>query len=118
MNKVENITSEYLQTHTLEFSRGVAVVELKYHSVVQIWTMNITYTRADEDTPQRPINGVKLSLSTTHIKHRNWPFDFTVVDTSETGVDPFRSDDFESGRCELYFITPSEMIQVRGVDVQ
>lgn len=118
MNIIENITSEYNQDHFLEFSRGFALVKLIFHAPVQMWTMNVTYTRAGDESPQRPINGVKLSLSTTHIKHRNWPFDFTVIDTTGNGVDPFRADDFESGRCELYFITPDEMIQIRGVDVQ
>lgn len=118
MNIVENITSEFIQTHTLEFSRGLAVVQLTYEQAVQMWKMNVTYTRAGDDESQNPIYGVKLSLSTLHFKHRNWPFDFTVVDTTNNGVDPYRSDDFETGRCELYFITPDEMIQIRGVDVQ
>ncbi|AGH07340.1 hypothetical protein VPGG_00023 [Vibrio phage VBM1] len=118
MNLVENITSEYIQTHALEFSRGFAVLTLIYEQAVQMWKMNVVYTRAGDEEPQPPIYGVKLALSTTHIKHRNWPFDFTVIDTTNNGMDPYRADDFEAGRCELYFITPEEMIQVRGVDVQ
>jgi len=118
MNIVENITSEYIQNHTLEFSRGLVNLTLVYEKSVQMWKMNVTYTRKDNTEPQPPIYGVKLALSTTHFKHRNWPFDFAVVDTTGSGVDPFREDDFERGRCELYFITPSEMIEIRGVDVR
>lgn len=117
MNIVENITSEYIQNHALEFSRGLVNLTLIYEKPVQMWKMNVTYTRLD-DAVQPAINGVKLALSTVHFIHRNWPFDFAVVDTTGSGVDPYRDDDFETGRCELYFITPDEMIKIRGVDVQ
>jgi len=118
MNIVENITSEYIQTHSLEFDRGLAELKLTYEANVQMWKMSVTYTRSGDTEPQRPIYGVKLALSTVHFIHRNWPFDFTVIDTTNNGVDPYRADDFENGRCELYFITPDEMIQIRGADVQ
>lgn len=118
MNIIENITSEYIQSHSLEFDRGFVNLQLIYESNVQMWKMNVTYTRQDDTEPQRTIYGVKLALSTVHFIHRGWPFDFTVVDTTNNGTDPYRADDFETGRCELYFITPSEMIQIRGADVQ
>ena len=118
MNIVNNITSEYIQPHILEFSRGVIDLTLIYEAAVQMWKMNVTYTRKDGTTAEPSIYGVKLALSTTHIKHRNWPFDFTVVDNSGTGMDPFMAEDFTNGRCELYFLTPDDMIEIRGVDVQ
>lgn len=118
MNIIDNITSEFIQKHTLEFSRGLIELTLIFEQSVAMWKMNVTYTRADDTESQRPINGVKLALSTVHFIHRNWPFDFAVVDTTANGVDPYRADDFETGRCELYLITPDEMIKIRGVDVQ
>ena len=118
MDLVENINSDYMQSHTLDFSRGSISLTLIFEEAVVMWKMNVEYTRKDDKTPQRPINGVKLALSTVHFIHRNWPFDFAVVDTTNSGVDPFRSDDFETGRCELYLVTPTEMIKIRGVDVQ
>ncbi len=118
MNLVENITSDYNQNFSLEFSRGLVEVNLIYCQVVQMWKMNVNYTRSDNLKVERPINGVKLSLSTLHFRHRNWPFDFAVVDNSGFGVDPYSSDDFSTGRCELYLITPTEMIEIRGSDVR
>lgn len=118
MNIINNITSEFIQNHTLEFERGLIELTLIFEQSVQMWKMNVSYTRTDDQEPQRPANGVKLALSTVHFIYRNWPFDFAVVDTTNNGVDPFRSDDFETGRCELYFITPNEMIEIRGVDVR
>lgn len=121
MNIIRNITSaeeSAEQRHFLEFSRGSVELILIYEAAVQMWKMNVTYTRSGDTTAQRPIYGVKLANVTTHFKHRNWPFDFSVVDTSGNGVDPFRADDFSTGRSELYFVTPAEMIDIRGVDVQ
>lgn len=80
--------------------------------------MNIEYTKEDEQKSEPPIYGVKMALGVTHIRHRNWPFDFAVIDTTGEGIDPFRVDDFTTGRCELYFVTPEEMITLRGADVQ
>lgn len=118
MNIINNITSDASQRHFLEFDRGSIELELFFLPAVQMWKMNVTYTRAGDTEAQRSIYGVKLANATTHFKHRNWPFDFAVVDTSGNGVDPFRLDDFSTGRSELYFVTPTEMIQIRGVDVQ
>jgi len=53
MNLVENITSEYIQTHALEFSRGFAVLTLIYEQAVQMWKMNVVYTRAGDEEPHR-----------------------------------------------------------------
>lgn len=118
MNIVNNITSDSNQRHFLEFTRGSIGLILIYEAAVQMWKMNVTYTRSDDTEAQPTIYGVKLANATTHFKHRNWPFDFAVVDTSGNGTDPFRADDFETGRSELYFVTPTEMISIRGVDVR
>jgi hypothetical protein len=118
MHIINNITSDFIQSHTIEFTRGLIELTLKYERSVQMWKVDVLYTRNDDSIPQPYIYGVKLALSTTHFKHRNWPFDFAVVDTTGNGVDPYRADDFETGRCELYLITPAEMIKIRGVDVE
>ena len=118
MNIIENITADAIQNHFLEFSRGSIELQLLFEQSVQIWKMNVTYTNIDDSEPQPTTYGVKLTTGTTHIKHRNYPFDFAVIDTTNQGVDPYRIDDFERGRCKLYFITPDEMIRIRGVDVR
>lgn len=118
MNIINNITSDSRQNHFLEFSRGSVELELVFEAAVTMWKMNVTFTRSGATEAEPTIYGVKLANATTHFKHRNWPFDFTVVDTTGNGVDPFRIDDFETGRSELYFLTPEDMILIRGVDVQ
>lgn len=110
MIQVENITADPHQRHTLLTDAGQVVIVLRFLPVVQIWVMDVEH----EGRAQR---GVKLSASVLHIRSFNFPFDFTVVLTDDTGIDPFRRDDFETGRCELYFVTPAEMVDLRGLEL-
>ncbi|WP_286931338.1 hypothetical protein [Marinobacter sp.] len=48
------------------------------------------------------------------MESRNLPFDFIVTDESGNGLDPFRLDDFEQGRCRLYLLEPEDMLRVRN----
>lgn len=110
MIQIENITADPHQRHTLLTDAGQVVIVLRFLPVVQIWVMDIEH----EGRAQR---GVKLSASVLHIRSFNFPFDFTVVLTDDTGIDPFRRDDFETGRCELYFVTPADMVDLRGLEL-
>lgn len=110
MNQISNITDESIQRHVLIFDRGEAVVILRHLPTVEMWKMRVEYN-GDY------IDGVKLSLGTLHFRHKNWPFDIAVLATDNTGIDPYRTGDFASGRCELYMVTPEEMIEIRGGDV-
>ena len=96
MDQITNVTDEPIQRHVLIFDRGEAVVTLRYLPTVEMWKMRVEYN-GDY------IDGVKLSLGTLHFRHKNWPFD--------------RADDFLTGRCNLYILTPEEMIEIRGGDV-
>ena len=107
MHKINNITAEPFQEHTLILADGEAVVELRFLPAVEIWTLGVTYKGKERA-------GQKLSANVYHLRPYNFPFDFTVVVNDGSGLDPFRADDFATGRCELYFITPEEMRQVRG----
>lgn len=110
MNQITNVTDEPIQRHVLIFDRGEAVVTLRHLPTVEMWKMRVEYN-GDY------IDGVKLSLGTIHFRHKNWPFDIAVLATDNTGIDPYRADDFLTGRCNLYMLTPEEMIEIRGGDV-
>lgn len=110
MNQVENITADPFQRHTLLLEDREVTLELRYLPAVQIWIMNVEYNG-------RAQRGIKLSASVLHLRSFNFPFDFTVVITDNSGIDPFRLDDFADQRCELYFVTPAEMTQIRGAEV-
>lgn len=110
MDKISNVTDEPIQRHVLLFERGEAVVTLRHLPTVEMWKMRVEYL---DDF----IDGVKLSLGALHFRHKNWPFDIALLCTDNSGIDPYRADDFASGRCELYMVTPDEMIEIRGGDV-
>ncbi len=110
MDKISNVTDEPVQRHVLLFERGEVVVILRHLPTVEMWKMRVEY-QGDF------IDGIKISLGTLHFRHKNWPFDIALLCTDNTGLDPYRVDDFASGRIELYMVTPQEMIQIRGGDV-
>lgn len=110
LDLITNITDEPIQRHILIFERGEAVVTLRHLPTVEMWKMRVEYNDGY-------IDGVKLSLGTLHFRHKNWPFDIALICTDGSGIDPYRADDFVSGRIEMYLVTPEEMIDIRGGDV-
>lgn len=110
MIRVSNITADPHQRHTLLTDDGQITLELRFLPAVQIWVMDTEYKG-------KVSKGVKLSAAVHHLRGFNYPFDFTIALTDGSDIDPFRRDDFETGRCELYYITPAEMEQVRGLEV-
>lgn len=111
MRRVENITAAPYQRHTLLLDDQELTLELRFLPAVQIWIMNVEYLG-------RWQRGIKLSASVLHLRSFNFPFDFTVDLTDDSGIDPFRLDDFLNQRCELYFVTPEEMTELRGQEIR
>jgi len=112
MRFVTNIGVEPIQTQTFFFagSDDPVRITLRYYGLIEAWYMDIRWR-------DRVSSGIKLSLGVLHILSTNLPFDFFVVDNGNTGIDPFRLDDFIEGRCSLGFMEPDEMIEIRGVKV-
>lgn len=106
MHKLQNITDEAYQRHTLLLDDEEAIVELRFLPAVETWLIDVNYK-------DKKRFGSKLTANSYHLRSYNFPFDFTVLITDDSGLDPFRADDFVTGRCELYFITPEEMRQIR-----
>lgn len=107
---IEKVSADADQQHTLLTDSGTVRLRLRYHPVVQIWTLDAQYAGLG-------IYGVKLTLGTLHVRAANMLFDFVVQDAGRTGIDPFLADDFESGRCRLWFVTREEMREIRGAEV-
>ena len=104
---IENITDEADQTHTLVTPAGDIRLRLVYHSVTEMWTYDATYKGVE-------VLGLRLAVDTLHQEGRNLPFDFVVIDNSNTGLDPFRREDFSEGRCSLLRMTADDMGAYRG----
>ena len=107
---IENLTDEPHQIHIIIFDESEITLDLRFHPTVQMWCIGIEYKGHET-------HGTKLSLGIPHLVSRNYPFDFIVADTSGTGLDPFRLDDFVTGRCELYMLERTDMEVLRGAPV-
>lgn len=110
MLRVQNITSETHQIHTIILADFELRLVLRFLPRAQIWIFDAEYRG-------RRVDGFKLSLGVLHITSSNLPFDVAVQDFSGTGIDPFKADDFETGRCHLYVLEPQDMEAIRGVPV-
>lgn len=108
--KIDHLTSDPHQRHTILFAQSQIDLDLRYHPTIEMWAIDLTYK-------SRAIYGVKLSLGVAHVRSYNWPFDVAVVDSSGSGIDPFSIDDFESGRCVIYMLDAADMELIRGVPV-
>jgi hypothetical protein len=47
----------------------------------------------------------------------NQPYNIAITDNLNTGIDPFKLDDFSSDRVSLFLIERSENIDIKGYDV-
>jgi len=108
--QILNITDEPHQRHTILTDDGEITLMLRFLPAVQVWYMDVEYNGAEA-------RGIKLSAAVSHVRGFNFPFDFVLSLTDGSGIDPFRTDDFVTGRCELYFVTREEMFTVRGIEV-
>ena len=110
MIRLDNITDETHQRHTIVFEESEIVLVLRFHPTVGMWTFDATYKDSQ-------VLGRKLSVGVLHMVSRNLPFDFIVTANAGTGLDPFRRDDFSTGRCTLNMLEADDMEVVRGAPV-
>lgn len=110
MVRVENITDAPHQRHTILFENAEVVLVLRFLPTVGMWFFDAEYGGTT-------MGGYKLSVGVLHMRSRNMPFDFVVEDASGAGLDPFRRDDFATGRCRLYMLQTADMEAIRGVPV-
>ena len=108
--RIQNITDQPHQRHTIIIDESEVELSLRFHPTIQMWVIDVEYAG-------RVASGFKLSLSVLHMESQNFPFDFVVDDTSGTGLDPFRLDDFATGRCRLYMLDAADMEDWRGAPV-
>lgn len=111
MRRVQNITDEPIQRHTILFDESEVTLTLRFFPKTQHWTFDAEYNG-------RSVFGIKLSTGVAHMVSQNQPFDFLVTDRSGLGFDPFQRDDFSSDRCRLYILDTADMVSIRdGAEV-
>lgn len=108
--RIQNITDEAHQTHTILFEESEIELTVRFLPVVGFWFIDVSYGG-------RAAYGCKLSVGVLHLLSRNYPFDFTVRDLTSQGLDPVRRDDFITGRCALYMLDAEDMETIRDEPV-
>jgi hypothetical protein len=107
MRKLINLTDEPIQRHTILFEESEVILTIRFFPKTEMWCFGAQYK-------EKSVFGLKLSVGVLHMVGQNQPFDFIVSDNSNNGIDPFRRDDFSSGRCSLFILDTADMIQVRN----
>ena len=110
MLQVENITNEPFQRHSILYENYEIVLTLRYLHRCSIWIMDLEYI-------DWAVSGIKLSCGVKHIAGQNQSFDFFVSDESNNGIDPYKQDDFSSGRNILYLLERADVEEIRSVEL-
>jgi hypothetical protein len=109
MLEIVNIKSDPIQKHYIPVLENQVEFTLRFYPTIQIWCFDIEYKGVS-------VLGLKASLGTTHLTGNNFPFDFVIECTKNTGLDPYLIDDFET-RIKLYMLEPDEIAEIRGYSV-
>ena len=107
MIKLQNITDEPIQKHTILFERSEVILTLRFYPKVEAWCFDAEYN-------DKTVYGLKLSAGVLHMLSQNQPFDFIIADNAGIGIDPFKLDDFSSERCSLFMLEARDMIDIRN----
>lgn len=104
------IGTEPKQKITLLYEDTTITLDVTYRPTIESWTMNITFR--DEEL----VNGKKLVMGIPLLKQFNKPFDIVCKENQNTGIDPFKQDDFQD-RVSVYLLERDDLIELRGYDV-
>jgi len=110
MLQVQNITNEPFQRHSIIYEDYEIILTLRYLHRCSIWVINLEYIGWK-------VSGIKLSVGVPHISGQNQAFDFFVSDESNNGIDPYKQDDFSSGRNILYILERDDIEDIRSVEL-
>ena len=104
------IGTEPKQKISILFEDTVIILDIKYRPTVRSWTMDINF----RDEPL--VNGKKLTMGLALLRQFNKPFDIVLQENQNTGIDPFKQDDFQD-RVSVYLLERDDLIELRGYDV-
>ena len=110
MLRVENITTDPDQSHTIDFLDNPVAMRIRYIATRKFWYMDINYNGLN-------VLGIKCVVGVALLKNNNFPFDIAINDDSGNGVDPFRLEDMAQ-RMSIYIAEPDDMAAIRGFRVE
>lgn len=98
------------QKITIPYEDTSIVLEIRFRPTIASWTVDITFRDVTI------VNGKRLVMGNLLLKQFNKPFDITLKENNNTGIDPYKIDDFKQ-RVSIYLLERSDLIEIRGYDV-
>jgi hypothetical protein len=105
------VTNDPSQEFLIEIEDFTLKFELKFLSMIESWQMTLYRDEV------KIISNRKMSLGNFNLFTDNQPYNIAITDNLNTGIDPFKLDDFSSGRVSLFLVERSENIEIKGYDV-
>lgn len=106
MKQITTLTAAPKQQHTLVLDNNeTADFYLEYCGRMESWYFSFAYN----DTVQKCI---KVVLTPNALRHLRRIIPFGIMFTSESMVEPFRIDDFTSGRIQMFVLNEEDVATI------
>ena len=105
-----DVNSDPFQDFFVDIEDFTLRFDLEYRPMIKSWQMAIFRDGI------KVVSFRKLSLGNLTFTI-NQPYNILLRDNLNTGSDPFKLDDFSSGRVSLFLVERSENIDIKGYDV-
>lgn len=106
------ITNEANQKFIIPFEDNNITVNVRFLTVSELWMIDIS------DEQGFILNGIKLASGVDLLRQHNKPYDFFINDDVGIGTDPFNINSFSDGLFSFYLLERSDLVTIRGYDVQ
>ena len=106
MKQITTITAAPKQLHSLVLENNeTADFYLEYCGRMESWYFSISYNNTVQ-------NCIKVVLTPNALRHLRRIIPFGIAFVSESQVEPFRQDDFSSGRVQMYVLNADEVQEI------
>jgi len=96
------------QEFLLPFEGEFITITLNFR--IDVWFLDLKFK-------DKSRNGMKLSSNVLMLQGMNLPFDI-IIDSKETGLDPFSLEAFSLDRFDFNIIEREELATIRGFEVE
>ena len=104
---INSIQDSGLQNFLIPYLDDTIILDLRFSSTVESWFADIEYKGVS-------YKGECLTLGVLSFESTPFPFRVMIEEKNQTGIDPFRLDDFITERCLFYIVSLDEAEVIRG----
>lgn len=109
MQLITQLTDNPMQTMKLVLdTKELVQFDLRFMPTQRSWYCNIIYKEIE-------LYGLKVALFPNILRHFKNMLPFGIAFTANDHVEPFKLDDFTSGRVQMYVLNQDEVEQIEGL---